>query len=149
MAPHLPCNITNGGDRCSQLLHPALQLATIQGASWLGRSPLVRRRLHNVSLAPRTGQRSESCPSRLDRPGGVFCPSFSCPVSRRSPEVCIAAATVGIEGERSKQTHTSQGYIPYYATALVEGEGTEDLLVSLMRPAVGASLTPHSEAGRG
>lgn len=27
MPPHLPCNITNGEDRCSQLLHHGLQLA--------------------------------------------------------------------------------------------------------------------------
>lgn len=142
MAPHLPCNITNGGDRCSQLLHPVLQLATVQGASWFGRSLLVLRCLHKASPAPHTGQRSESYSSRVTLSSSILRNSFSCPASQCSSVVRILVTTTGIESERSKQAHTIQGYIPCYTTTLVEGEGTDDVPVSLMHPAVGPSLTP-------
>lgn len=80
--PHLPCNITNGGDRCSQLLHAGLQLVAVRGASWLQRTPLVVRPVHKAALAPHTGQRSESCVVSLSRFDGIFHPFFSCPSAR-------------------------------------------------------------------
>lgn len=88
-----------------------------------------------------TNQRSESCASHPTRSSGACRLSCSCPAPSCPSVVRILAATVGMEGERLKQAHIRQGYIPYYAAALVEGEGTDDLPVSLMHPAVGTNLT--------
>ena len=106
LPPHLPCNITNGGDRCSQLLHHGLQLAAVWGASWLRGFSLVIRRLLKVALAPLTGQRSESCVVPLMRFDGVSSLFSKCCCVQCSSVQVILVPTVGIEGEGGRNRLT-------------------------------------------
>ncbi|MPC34599.1 hypothetical protein E2C01_027995 [Portunus trituberculatus] len=107
MPPHLPCNITNGRHRCSQLLHHGLQLAAVRGASWRRRFPLVVRLVHKAALAPLTGQRNESCVAPLASFGGISSPFFKCCCGRWPSVQAIPLGAVGMEGEGGRNRLTA------------------------------------------